>query len=201
MPHSGAAQLKGIRELRPAECAMYCRCGLRKRTYWSLHALPHKETAEETEQHIAYLLTDAIKRQLVSDVPLCTMLSGGLDSSIISAVAAREFEQSGRQLTTYSIDYKDNEKNFHSSKFQPDMDAPWIRKMSAFIGSKHINVEVDTPALTDALELSTYARDLPGMADVDSSLYLFCKAIKGNFTVALSGECADEIFGLSLIHI
>lgn len=73
------------------------------------------------------------------------------------------------------------------------MDAPWIRKMSAFIGSKHINVEVDTPALTDALELSTYARDLPGMADVDSSLYLFCKAIKGNFTVALSGECADEI--------
>ena len=153
----GSGIFKGIRELRPAECAMYCRCGLRKRTYWSLHALPHKETAEETEQHIAYLLTDAIKRQLVSDVPLCTMLSGGLDSSIISAVAAREFEQSGRQLTTYSIDYKDNEKNFHSSKFQPDMDAPWIRKMSAFIGSKHINVEVDTPALTDALELSTYA--------------------------------------------
>ena len=191
----GSGIFKGIRELRPAECAMYCRCGLRKRTYWSLHALPHKETAEETEQHIAYLLTDAIKRQLVSDVPLCTMLSGGLDSSIISAVAAREFEQSGRQLTTYSIDYKDNEKNFRSSKFQPDMDAPWIRKMSAFIGSKHINVEVDTPALTDALELSTYARDLPGMADVDSSLYLFCKAIKGNFTVALSGECADEIFG------
>ena len=191
----GSGIFKGIRELRPAECAMYCRCGLRKRTYWSLHPLPHKETAEETEQHIAYLLTDAIKRQLVSDVPLCTMLSGGLDSSIISAVAAREFEQSGRQLTTYSIDYKDNDKNFHSSKFQPDMDAPWIRKMSAFIGSKHINVEVDTPALTDALELSTYARDLPGMADVDSSLYLFCKAIKGNFTVALSGECADEIFG------
>lgn len=191
----GSGIFKGIRELRPAECAMYCRCGLRKRTYWSLHPLPHKETAEETEQHIAYLLTDAIKRQLVSDVPLCTMLSGGLDSSIISAVAAREFEQSGRQLTTYSIDYKDNDKNFHSSKFQPDMDAPWIRKMSAFIGSKHINVEVDTPALTDTLELSTYARDLPGMADVDSSLYLFCKAIKGNFTVALSGECADEIFG------
>ena len=191
----GSGIFKGIRELCPAECAMYCRCGLRKRTYWSLHALPHKETAEETEQHIAYLLTDAIKRQLVSDVPLCTMLSGGLDSSIISAVAAREFEQSGRQLTTYSIDYKDNDKNFHSSKFQPDMDAPWIRKMSAFIGSKHINVEIDTPALTDSLELSTYARDLPGMADVDSSLYLFCKAIKGNFTVALSGECADEIFG------
>ena len=174
----GSGIFKGIKELCPAE----------------LRALPHKESQEETEQHVAYLLTDAIKRQLVSDVPLCTMLSGGLDSSIISAVAAKEFESKGRQLTTFSIDYKDNAKNFHSSAFQPDMDAPWIREMSAFIGSKHINIEIDTPALTDALELSTYARDLPGMADVDSSLYLFCKSIKNNFTVALSGECADEIF-------
>lgn len=189
----GSGIFKGIKELCPAECAMYCRCGLKKRSYWTLRALPHKESQEETEQHVAYLLTDAIKRQLVSDVPLCTMLSGGLDSSIISAVAAKEFESKGRQLTTFSIDYKDNAKNFHSSAFQPDMDAPWIREMSAFIGSKHINIEIDTPALTDVLELSTYARDLPGMADVDSSLYLFCKSIKNNFTVALSGECADEI--------
>ena len=126
---------------------------------------------------------------------LCTMLSGGLDSSIISAVAAKEFADSGKQLTTFSIDYKDNDKNFKSSAFQPDADAPWIRRMSAYIDSKHINVEIDTPALTEALDFSTYARDLPGMADVDSSLYLFCKEIKKNFTVALSGECADEIFG------
>lgn len=191
----GSAVFKGIKELCPSECAVYCRSGLKKRTYWSLRALPHKESPEETRQHIAYLLTDSIKRQLVSDVPLCTMLSGGLDSSIISAVAAKEFADSGKQLTTFSIDYKDNDKNFKSSAFQPDADAPWIRRMSAYIDSKHINVEIDTPALTEALDFSAYARDLPGMADVDSSLYLFCREIRKNFTVALSGECADEIFG------
>ncbi len=190
----GSGVFKGIKELKPAECAVFNEYGLKKRSYWALRAIPHKETPEETEEHLSYLIKDAIKRQLVSDVPLCTFLSGGLDSSIISAVAAREFEQNGRQLTTFSVDYKDNDKNFKAGKFQPDADAPWIRQMSAFIGSKHINTEIDTPALTEALYPAVDARDLPGMADVDSSLYLFCKEVRRHFTVALSGECADEIF-------
>ena len=191
----GSGVFKGIKELKPAECGFFTRYGLKKRSYWALRAMPHKETPEETEEHIAFLIKDAIKRQLVSDVPLCTFLSGGLDSSIISAVAAEEYKKSGKTLTTYSIDYKDNAKNFKASSFQPDMDAPWIEEMARFIGSNHINVEIDTPALADALAPAACARDLPGMADVDSSLYLFCREIKKNFTVALSGECADEIFG------
>ena len=114
---------------------------------------------------------------------------------MISAVAAEEFRRQGKRLSTWSIDYKDNHRNFHASSFQPDEDAPWIVRMADFIGSDHTNVVLDTPALAEALEDSTRARDLPGMADVDSSLYLFCREIRKKFPVALSGECADEIFG------
>ena len=128
-------------------------------------------------------------------MPLCTFLSGGLDSSLISAIAAEKYRSEGRRLSTYSVDYKDNRKNFVASSFQPDEDAPWIVKMSEFIGSRHTNVVIDSPQLADALIPSMRARDLPGMADVDSSLYLFCGEVKKNFTVAVSGECADEIFG------
>ncbi len=191
----GSGVFKGIEELLPGECGFFGKSGLKKRSYWTLRALPHKETPEETEEHIAFLINDAINRQLVSDVPLCTFLSGGLDSSIISAVAAKKYKEQGKVLTTYSIDYKDNDRNFVASSFQPDMDAPWIKVMSEYIGSKHINVEYDTKELVDALYPATIARDLPGMADVDSSLLLFCREIKKDFTVALSGECADEIFG------
>ncbi len=191
----GSGVIKGVKELLPSECGFFNRYGLKKRTYWSLRACPHTEAPEETEEHIAFLIKDAIKRQLVSDVPLCTFLSGGLDSSIISAIASNQYKEQGKILTTYSVDYADNDKNFVASAFQPDMDAPWIKEMAEFIGSDHKNIELDTPEIIDALYPSALARDLPGMADVDSSLLLFCREIKKDYTVALSGECADEIFG------
>ncbi len=191
----GMGVFKGIEELKPGECAIFTKHGFKKRQYWSLTAKPHTESLSDTMGHLRYLLVDSINRQLVSDVPLCTFLSGGLDSSLISAVAAKKYGSEGRILSTYSVDYKDNRKNFVASSFQPDEDAPWIVKMSEFIGSQHTNVEIDSPLLADALIPSMEARDLPGMADVDSSLYLFCGAVKKNFTVAVSGECADELFG------
>jgi asparagine synthase (glutamine-hydrolysing) len=191
----GCGVFSGIEELRPGECAVYDEKGLRRRMYWRLEASPHTETLAETAEHLGFLIKDSIERQLVSDVPLCTFLSGGLDSSLISAVAARSFANAGRRLSTYSIDYKDNRKNFVASEFQPDEDAPWIVKMSEFIGSDHTNVIIDSPALAEALDPAMTARDLPGMADVDSSLYLFCGEVKKRFTVAVSGECADEVLG------
>lgn len=163
--------------------------------YWQLKAAPHLETVEETAEHLSKLICDSVSRQLVSDVPLCTFLSGGLDSSIISAIAAKEYEKRGEKLHTYSVDYKGNRENFRASLFQPDEDAPWIVKMSEFIGSAHTNVEIDTPQLAEALYPSVIARDAAGMADVDSSLYVFCGEVEKNFRVAISGECADEIFG------
>lgn len=188
----GSGVFRGIKELLPGEYGIFSDGKLEKRIYWSLVARPHTETLSETMDHLRFLLVDSIERQLVSDVPLCTFLSGGLDSSLISAIAARKYKREGRRLNTYSVDYKDNRKNFVASAFQPDEDAPWIVKMSESIGSEHTNVVIDSPQLADALIPSMEARDLPGMADVDSSLYLFCGEVKKRFTVAVSGECADE---------
>ncbi len=191
----GGGVFRDISEIPPACCAWYDEDGFTMRRYWQLKAEKHTESFGDTSAHVRELITDAVRRQLVSDVPLCCFLSGGLDSSVISAIAAEEFRRQGRQLHTWSIDYKDNHKNFRASSFQPDEDAPWIIRMAEHIGSLHTDVVLDTPQLADALVDAVLARDLPGMADVDSSLHLFCKEIKKQFPVALSGECADEIFG------
>ncbi len=191
----GGGVFRDISEIPPACCAWYDADGFALRRYWELKAAAHNESLDDTCAHVRELITDAVKRQLVSDVPLCCFLSGGLDSSVISAIAAEEFRRRGEQLHTWSIDYRNNHENFRASAFQPDEDAPWIVRMAEHIGSLHTDVVLDTPALADALDEAVLARDLPGMADVDSSLYLFCKEIKKQFPVALSGECADEIFG------
>jgi asparagine synthase (glutamine-hydrolysing) len=133
---------------------------------------------------------------LISDVPVCTFLSGGLDSSAITAIASNSFEKEGRGvLNTYSIDYEDNEKYFRANEFQPDADSHFVKKMVDFTGSSHYNVILNIKNLTDALKDAVTANDLPGMADIDSSLYLFCREVRKNSVVALSGECADEVFG------
>ena len=191
----GKAIYKNILEIAPANCLLISKENIKVWEYWKVTLQENKETVEEAAEHVSLLLFDAIKRQLVGDVPICTFLSGGLDSSAISAIAAEEFRNRGKILNTYSIDYKDNEKYFKSSLFQPTSDKYWVFRMAEFIKSNHKNVVLNHKDLVLALKDSTLARDLPGMADVDSSLLLFCKEIRKNFVVSLSGECADEIFG------
>ncbi len=191
----GSGVFKGIYELEPG-CYGYYICGKWNwKRYWKLTDRVHKESFEETCEYVRYLVTDAIQRQMVSDVPIGTFLSGGLDSSIISAVCAERLRQSGNQLSTFSVDYKDNEKYFVPGKFQPNSDGEYIRLMQEHIQSDH-HWTVLTPAdLVSAMYDATAARDLPGMADVDFSLLAFCGEIRKFVKVALSGECADEIFG------
>ncbi|MBD5083399.1 MAG: asparagine synthase (glutamine-hydrolyzing) [Clostridiales bacterium] len=191
----GTAVFKDISELPPAAYMIYKDGKISIKEYWKLEAKSHKESESETIEHTRYLVKDAIERQLVSDVPLCTFLSGGLDSSIISRVASDYYKNNGDTLNTYSVDYIDNDKYFKSSLFQPNKDSDFIDMISDYIGSKHHNIMLDNKEVAKALIESTYARTLPGFTDVDSSLLLFCNAVKKNHTVALSGECADEIFG------
>ncbi len=191
----GNGIFRDIRDIPAGHYAWYDKSGLKLRRYWQLKAQKHTEDFETSASHVRELIFDAVKRQLVSDVGICTFLSGGLDSSVISAIAAHEFAKRGEKLHTFSIDYVNNHRNFHATEFQPDEDAPYVAKMAEFIGSEHTIVNLDTPQLAEALDDAVYARDLPGMADVDSSMYLFCKKIKKHFSVAVSGECADEIFG------
>lgn len=193
---SGITVYKNVYEIKPGHFAVYNKSGLHIEKYWELKSKPHTEDFEETCNHIKTLLEDAISRQLVSDMPLCTFLSGGLDSSIITQFASNYLKENGLSpLDTYSVDYVDNDKNFVKSDFQPNSDNYYIDLMTKSTYSNHKNVVLDTPELAKALENAMIARDVPGMADVDSSLYLFCKEVKKEKTVTLMGECADEIFG------
>ena len=192
----GLTVYKNIFEIKPAHFAIYNRSGLHTKRYWKLTSKPHTESFKETCNHLRNLLEDSINRQLVSDVPLCTFLSGGLDSSILTKLIGNYRKENGLStISTYSVDYVDNDKNFVKSDFQPNSDNYYINLMTENSYSTNQKVVLDTPALADALEDAMIARDVPGMADVDSSLLLFCKQVKQEHTVTLMGECADEIFG------
>lgn len=191
----GHGVFKNIKEVKPAHCIIFDQAGLREKRYWKLESKPHTDSTEETIEKVRNLVLDAVNRQLVADVPLCTFLSGGLDSSIISAVAAKSFKDKGKQLHTFSIDYVDNDVYFKPSLFQPNPDAPWVKRLSDEIASCHHYIKFDTPHIVSALTDAVKSKDLPGMADIESSLLLFCREVKKEAVVALSGECADEIFG------
>jgi len=192
----GHGVFRGVSELRPGHSLIHSRGGTRTQRYWRLRSERHSDDLPTTAERVRQLVADSIHRQLVSDVPIATLLSGGLDSSVITAVASDVFRREGRgTLHTWSIDYVDNERYFQTSAFQPNADAPWARRVSDYLGTQHHVITVDTPELVGALQAAVMARDLPGMADVDASLFLFCREIKREVTVVLSGECADEVFG------
>lgn len=191
----GYSVFKGVEEVRPGYCGVFNQKGLNLRPYWQLISKEHTDSFEQTAEKVRCLVTDSIKRQLVSDVPVCTFLSGGLDSSIISSVANSVFKSKGEVLKTFSVDYVDNDKNFKANKFQPNSDPHFIDIMCEHLSCDHNWFVIDTPELVQALCFSVDARDLPGMADVDASMLLLCRKIREHGAVALSGECADEVFG------
>lgn len=184
-----------VKEIKPG-CAMVInRQGSRSWRYWDIASKVHQDNLQQTVENVRSLVTDAIERQLVSDVPLCTLLSGGLDSSIITAVAANHYKTSQKRLHTFSVDFESNTSYFEKNAFQQSQDQMWIDLMSERYGTIHHNVMLQQDQLVDSLEQAMLMKDLPSMADIDSSLLLFCKELKKDFTVSLSGECADEVFG------
>lgn len=186
----GEGIIRGVKEVLPGEMVTFDQDGLKKEIYWKLQAKPHVETEAETIAHTRQLVRDCVKSQLQSDVGYGTMLSGGLDSSIVTKFASED-----GPIDTFYVSYQDNDKYFQTSLFQPNQDGDFIEYMVQDVGSHNHGTVINNDdlfhALTDAME----ARDLPGMADVDASLYLFCQDIKRHQSVVLSGECADEIFG------
>lgn len=191
----GKAVFKDISELPPAYYLTYKDGRLDIKQYWRITAEENHETEKEAQEHTYALVKDSVERQLVSDVPLAAFLSGGLDSSIITKIASDKYAERGERFNTYSVDYTDNDLYFKKSAFQPNKDSDYIGLMSNAVNSVHHNVVLNNIDVADALAQATDARGVPGFADVDSSLLLFCKEVKKDFTVCLSGECADEIFG------
>ncbi len=192
---SGTGIFKDIKEIPPATCGIYNEDGLRLKKYWRLEAKEFYHTPKEAVFLVNDILSDAIKRRLVSDVPLCTLLSGGLDSSVVSAVASKAYREDKKTLSTYSFEYEGNKESFKQSLFQPQRDDEFAIYMADFISSNHTVLTAPTKDVADYLLRAVKARDLPGQADIDSSLLYFLERIKKNHTVVLSGECADEIFG------
>lgn len=192
---SGNAVFKDVSELKPGMCGFVDVHGLHNWQYVTFKDRRHTDSLEATVQKVRTLVKDAIRRQLKADVEVGTFLSGGLDSSIISAYAAKLFAQEGKTLHTFSLDYEDNDRYFQVTKFQPNADPYYIELMTRNIRSEHHHIVLKPQDVAQALYAAVDARDLPGMADVDSSLLLFCKEISKYVKVALSGECADELFG------
>lgn len=192
---AGCGVFQTIKEVKRAHCGYATETGIVLAPYWKLQAKPHTDNMEQTIEQVRELVKDAATRQMVSDVPIGTFLSGGLDSSLLSSLANQVLKKRGEVLHTFSVDYKDNDRYFQKSHFQPNSDPDYIRAMMDYLQCQHHWTVLDTPQLAAALIPAMQARDLPGMVDVDSSLYLFCGAIKEQVTVALSGECADELFG------
>ena len=191
----GSGVFKDIFELMPGCCGFFCHGNWKWWRYWKLQDREQTDSFEDTAEYVRFLVTDAVCRQMISDVPIGTFLSGGLDSSIISSICAKQIQNRGEKLKTFSLDFINNDRYFIPGKYQPNSDASYITLMQNALQSDHHLTILDPVNLTEALEAATRARDLPGMADVDFSLLLFCKEIRKEVKMALSGECADEIFG------
>lgn len=191
----GNGVFKGVFEIKYGHYGVYDINGFKEYPYWSLKSEEYTKSYEEAVDDVRYLVTSAIEYQMVSDVPVCSFLSGGLDSCIVTAVAANYLAKKGKTFNTFSFDFKDNNKYFVSNSFQPEQDRPYVDIMLNNFNVNHTYLECSNEELADYLYLSVDAKDLPGMADVDASMLYFCKLVKEHNKVTLTGECADEIFG------
>ncbi len=192
---SGNGVFKGINEIKPGHYAVFSKEGLCDVCYWELDSREHIDSYEQTVEKVSFLVRDAITRQMVADVPVCSFLSGGIDSSIVTAVASDFLTEKGSQLNTFSFDFKGNDIYFKSNAFQPERDRPFVDIMLKQYNLNHTYLECDESILASLLYKAVDAKDLPGMADIDASLLYFCSLVKTHNKVALTGECADEIFG------
>lgn len=191
----GKGVFKDIKELLPGHYLEFSNGAFHTNAYWQLESKPHEDSWKQTVEKTRYLVTDAIKLQMLSDVPICTFLSGGVDSSLVTAVCSEELQKQGKQLDTYSFDFKDNDINFQSNAFQPSQDRPWVDRMVEHSNTRHHYLECCNTDLYQYLFKAVDARDLPCMADVEASMLYFCEKVSYHNKVTLTGECADEIFG------
>lgn len=191
----GSGIYRNVSELRPGHLAVYRDGDLQVHRYWELRSAAHEDDRPTTAERIRAMLDDAVRRQLISDVPVVTLLSGGLDSSGVTALAADEFRRQDKALATYSIDFVESAQHFQSTPLHPSLDAPFVERMARHLGTRHRTIMVHPDELVDNVLQPVHAHDYPTAGQMSSSMYLLFRAIKPDATVALSGESADEVFG------
>ena len=191
----GKGVFRGISEVLPGHLIEYGKDGWKDHTYWKLEAKLHEDSVEETIEKTSWLIHDAVRMQMLSDIPICTFLSGGVDSSLVTSICAQALEEEGKQLDTFSFDFQNNHQYFQANAFQPSEDRPWVEQMTECARTRHTFLECGNMDLISHLYKAVEARDLPCMADVESSMLYFCSLVAKTHKVTLTGECADEIFG------
>jgi asparagine synthase (glutamine-hydrolysing) len=193
----GSSIWYGINELRPGTYLSVRSSGLCETTYWKLEAVDHHDDVPTSVATLRHLLSDVVRRQLIADVPTCVLLSGGLDSSAIAAIAATTAKLAEQPLRTFALDVVGADRTFVADPLRGTLDAPFAQAAADHLGSVHTCVLVDpVDAVHPAVRTDTVkARDTPGFGDTDQSLYLLFKAVREHAIVALSGEGADEICG------
>ncbi|WP_326768975.1 asparagine synthase (glutamine-hydrolyzing) [Streptomyces sp. NBC_01591] len=194
----GHAVWDGMYEVEPGTVVTVDRGGLRRHVYWRLETRPHADDRDTSIATVRSLLDDIVRRQLVSDVPRCILLSGGLDSSAVTALAARQLAESGEKVRTFAVDFVGRTENFVADELRTTPDTPFVHDVAQRAGTLHRDIVLDPDTLADPEVRARMirARDIPmGLGDMDASLYLLFRAIREHSTVALSGESADEVFG------
>ncbi|MGW3208514.1 asparagine synthase (glutamine-hydrolyzing) [Streptomyces sp. NPDC001135] len=194
----GHAIWDGMREVEPGTVVTVGRSGPATRVYWRLETRPHTDDRDTTIATVRSLLDDIVRRQLVADVPRCTLLSGGLDSSAMTAIAARQLGEHGEKVRSFAVDFVGQTDNFVADELRGTPDTPFVHDVAELAGTDHQDIVLDAQSLADPAvrDQVIRARDLPaGFGDMDASLLLLFRAIREKSTVALSGESADEVFG------
>ncbi|MDN4593708.1 asparagine synthase (glutamine-hydrolyzing) [Polycladomyces subterraneus] len=190
----GVGVYKDVKEVRAGHTVVFTREGKRITRYWELKSKPHTDDVETTAERIREILEDTVRRQLISDMPLVAMLSGGLDSSGLTAIAGKELSQEGKTLHTYSLDFVGSDRDFQEDLLHRDLDQPWVKRVSEHVKTEHHTIVLDADELLENILVPLRARDLPGIGEMETSLYLLFREMKKDATVALSGESADEVF-------
>ncbi|MFE7170137.1 asparagine synthase (glutamine-hydrolyzing) [Streptomyces sp. NPDC057616] len=189
---------EGMAEVEPGTVVTVDRSGVHRRAYWQLETRPHTDDRDTTIATVRSLLDDIVRRQLVADVPRCTLLSGGLDSSAMTALAARQLGAHGEKVRSFAVDFVGQSDHFVADELRGTPDTPFVHDVARTAHTEHQDIVLDAQALADPEVRAKVirARDLPaGLGDMDASLYLLFRAIRDQSTVALSGESADEVFG------
>ncbi|GAA2820388.1 asparagine synthase (glutamine-hydrolyzing) [Kribbella solani] len=193
----GKSLWAGMSEVEPGTVVTVDRAGLHRRTYWRLETRQHTDDQETSIARVRELLDDITRRQLVADVPRCVLLSGGLDSSAITALAAGQLADAGRKVRSFAVDFVGQEENFQPDELRGTPDTPYVHDVADLVQSQHSDIVLENAVLTDPdiRRKVIRANDAPLGGDMFCSLYLLFAAIREQSTVALSGESADEVFG------
>ncbi|SFG13211.1 asparagine synthase (glutamine-hydrolysing) [Planifilum fulgidum] len=190
----GFGVFRGIQEVRPGHYIIFTKEKAHHRQYWKLESKPHEDDVDSTVEKIREILKDTVKRQLIADKPVVSMLSGGLDSSGLASMASRYLAEEGKRLRTYSLDFAGSEQHFKTSLLHASRDEPFVKIVSEYAHTDHRTVVISRDELTEHLFRPLKARDLPALGEMEASLHLLFREMKKDATVTLSGESADEVF-------